>query len=103
MKADCLGPEPAAADIEEQGFGWKNKCGRGNGADTMTSGLEGAWTATPTAWTTSYLENLFNFEWEQTKSPAGAVQWIPKNGVAANLVPDARARARDRDTASRSR
>jgi catalase-peroxidase len=87
--ADCVGPEPAAAGIEQQGFGWENKCGTGNGADTITSGLEGAWSVSPTAWTTQYLDNLFAYEWVQTKSPAGAVQWIPADGQAANLVPDA--------------
>ncbi len=91
-KADpskCVGPEPAAAGVEEQGLGWKNKCGKGNGADTITSGLEGAWSVSPTQWTTQYLDNLFAFDWVQTKSPAGAIQWIPKDGQAANLVPDA--------------
>ncbi len=87
--ADCLGPEPAAAGIEEQGFGWTNKCGSGTGADAMTSGLEGAWTSTPTAWSVLYLDNLLRFEWKQTKSPAGATQWIPKDESAAVLVPDA--------------
>ena len=86
---DCTGPEPAAADIEEQGFGWTNKCGSGKGADTITSGLEGAWSANPVAWTTQYLDNLFGFEWVQTRSPAGAIQWIPDTEAAANLVPDA--------------
>ncbi len=86
---DCVGVEPAAAPVEEQGFGWKNKCGKGNAEDTVTSGLEGAWSVNPIAWTTQYLDNLFNFEWEKTKSPAGATQWIPVNGQAANLVPDA--------------
>ncbi len=86
---DCVGAEPAAAAIEEQGFGWTNKCGSGKGADTITSGLEGAWTVNPVQWTTNYLDNLFAFEWVQTKSPAGAIQWIPANGQAANLVPDA--------------
>ncbi len=86
---DCVGPEPAAAGIEEQGFGWQNKCGKGKAGDTITSGLEGAWSVTPTAWTTQYLDNLFAYDWEQTKSPAGAVQWVPKDGKAANLVPDA--------------
>ena len=85
----CVGPEPAAADLEEQGFGWTNKCGSGNGADTITSGLEGAWSVNPTAWTTQFLDNLFGFEWVKTKSPAGATQWIPADGQAANLVPDA--------------
>lgn len=88
-KADCVGVEPAAAPTEEQGFGWKNKCGKGNAEDTFTSGLEGAWSVDPTRFTTQYLDNLFNFEWVQTKSPAGAVQWIPKDGQASNLVPDA--------------
>jgi len=87
--ADCLGPEPAAAGMEEQGFGWTNKCGSGNGAEAMTSGLEGAWTSTPTAWSVLYLDNLLRFEWKQTKSPAGATQWIPTDESAANLVPDA--------------
>ena len=87
--ADCVGPAPAAADIEEQGLGWKNKCGKGHSEDTVTSGLEGAWTVTPTQWSINYLQNLFTFEWEQTRSPAGAIQWIPKDGAASNLVPDA--------------
>ena len=87
--ADCVGPEPAAAGIEEQGLGWMNKCGTGNAGDTITSGLEGAWTSTPTAWSMLYLDNLLRFEWVQTKSPAGAVQWIPKDETAATLVPDA--------------
>jgi len=85
----CVGPEPAAAGLEQQGFGWENKCGTGKGADTVTSGLEGAWSANPIAWTTQYLDNLFAYEWVQTKSPAGATQWVPKDGAAANLVPDA--------------
>ncbi|MYM64464.1 catalase/peroxidase HPI [Pseudomaricurvus sp. HS19] len=89
VKADCVGAEPAAADIEEQGFGWKNKCGTGKGADTFTSGLEGAWSANPTAWTTQYLDNLFAFEWVKSKSPAGAIQWVPKNADQAKFVPDA--------------
>jgi catalase-peroxidase len=87
--ADCVGPEPGAAAIEEQGFGWTNKCGKGNAEDTVTSGLEGAWTTTPVQWSMNYLGNLFAFEWVKTKSPAGATQWIPKNPAAANLVPDA--------------
>jgi catalase-peroxidase len=87
--SECVGPEPAAAGIEEQGFGWKNKCGRGNGGDTITSGLEGAWTMNPTQWTHQYLTNLFTYEWVKTKSPAGATQWIPKDDAAATLVPDA--------------
>jgi catalase-peroxidase len=85
----CVGKEPAAEGVEAQGFGWKNKCGKGHSEDTVTSGLEGAWTASPAAWTTQYLDNLFAFDWVQTKSPAGAIQWIPANGQAANLVPDA--------------
>lgn len=87
--ADCVGKEPAGASIEEQGFGWKNKCGKGHSEDTTTSGLEGAWTASPVQWTHMYLENLFKFEWKQTKSPAGATQWIPTDEAAANTVPDA--------------
>lgn len=86
---ECLGAEPAAAPVEEQGFGWKNKCGKGHSEDTITSGLEGAWSVNPTAWTMQYLDNLFGFEWEQTRSPAGAIQWIPVDGQASNLVPDA--------------
>ncbi len=86
---DCVGPEPAAAGIEEQGLGWKNKCGTGKGADTITSGLEGAWTATPTRWSMQYLSNLLAFEWEQKKIPSGAVLWVPKGGQLANAVPDA--------------
>ena len=85
----CVGPEPAAAGIEQQGLGWANTCGRGNAGDTVTSGLEGAWTSRPTMWTSEYLQNLFAYEWVQTKSPAGATQWIPANGQAANSVPDA--------------
>ncbi|MFU8814312.1 MAG: catalase/peroxidase HPI [Pseudomonadales bacterium] len=87
--SECLGPEPAAAGLEQQGFGWESKCGTGVGADAITSGLEGAWSANPIAWTTQFLDNLFAFEWVQTKSPAGAVQWVPADGQAANLVPDA--------------
>jgi catalase-peroxidase len=85
----CLGPEPAAAGVERQGFGWENKCGKGNAGDTVTSGLEGAWSAAPTKWSSQYLDNLFSFEWVQTKSPAGATQWIPANNQASSLVPDA--------------
>ncbi|WP_207062875.1 catalase/peroxidase HPI [Motiliproteus sp. SC1-56] len=87
--SDCVGPEPGAARIEQQGFGWENRCGSGKGADTITSGLEGAWSANPVAWTTQYLDNLFAYEWVKTKSPAGATQWIPADGQAANTVPDA--------------
>ena len=86
---ECVGPEPAAAGVEEQGFGWKNKCGTGKGVDTVTSGLEGAWTSAPTQWTMQYLANLYAFEWVQTRSPGGAVQWVPAGGQAATLVPDA--------------
>jgi catalase-peroxidase len=86
---DCVGREPAAASVEQQGLGWMNKCGTGQGADTITSGLEGAWTANPIAWTTMYLDFLLGFDWVQTKSPAGAIQWVPSDGSAANLVPDA--------------
>ena len=87
--ADCVGAEPAAAPIEEQGMGWKNKCGKGNAEDTVTSGLEGAWTQAPTQWTTLYLQNLLNNEWEQTKSPGGAIQWVPKDKDLHESVPDA--------------
>jgi catalase-peroxidase len=87
--SDCVGPEPAAAPLEQQGLGWANSCGKGNAEDTITSGLEGAWTAAPTSWTMMYLANLFAFEWEQTRSPGGAVQWVPKDGAAADTVPDA--------------
>jgi catalase-peroxidase len=85
----CVGDDPAAAGVEQQGFGWTNKCGSGKGGDTITSGLEGAWTANPIAWTTMYLDFLLGFEWEQTRSPAGAIQWIPRGGEAATIVPDA--------------
>ena len=88
-KASCLGAEPAANGTEAQGTGWQNKCGTGKGKDTVTSGLEGAWTANPTKFTMQYLNNLYGFEWEKTKSPAGAIQWIPKGGAGKNLVPDA--------------
>jgi catalase-peroxidase len=84
-----VGKEPAAAGIEEQGLGWKNTFGSGNGVNTITSGLEGAWTTTPTKWSNNYFENLFGFEWELTKSPAGAHQWKPKAGAGAGTVPDA--------------
>lgn len=85
----CVGVEPAGGNIEDQEFGWKNSCGKGHSEDTITSGLEGAWTATPTRWSMMYLANLFAYDWEMTRSPAGAVQWIPKDGQAANTVPDA--------------
>ncbi len=86
---DCLGPEPGAAPIEEQGFGWKSKCGKGHSEDTITSGLEGAWTQSPTQWSTLYLENLLNLEWKQARSPAGAIQWIPADELMHQTVPDA--------------
>lgn len=85
----CLEVEPAAGSIDQQGFGWKNNCGKGHSEDTVTSGLEGAWTATPTKWSMMYLANLFAYDWEMTESPAGATQWIPKDGQAAGTVPDA--------------
>ncbi len=88
-KADCVGPEPAAAAVEEQGLGWISKCGSGKGADTMTSGLEGAWTQAPTAWSILYLNNLLSLEWEQSKTPAGATLWVPKNKDFHSAVPDA--------------
>ncbi len=84
-----VGREPAGAAIEEQSMGWKNTFGSGHGVHTITSGLEGAWTTTPTKWSNNYFENLFGFEWELTKSPAGAHQWTPKNGAGAGTVPDA--------------
>ena len=84
-----VGPEPAAAGIEEQGLGWKNTFNSGHGVNTITSGLEGAWTTTPTKWSNNFFWNLFGYEWELTKSPAGAHQWIPKHGMGANTVPDA--------------
>jgi len=87
--ADHVGPEPEAASIEEQGFGWTSSYGTGSGADTITSGLEGAWTVTPVTWSANYLDNLYGFEWVQTKSPAGATLWIPDDPDAAELVPDA--------------
>jgi catalase-peroxidase len=87
--ADCVGPEPAAAPMEQQGLGWKNRCGKGHSEDTTTSGLEGAWTQAPTQWTTLYLSNLLNNEWEQTRSPAGAIQWTPADKALHNSVPDA--------------
>ncbi len=85
----CVGPEPGGASIEEQGLGWKNKCGKGHSEDTVTSGLEGAWTQAPTQWTTLYLQNLLGFEWEQTRSPAGAIIWVPTDKAAHKSVPDA--------------
>ncbi len=87
--ADNVGPEPEAAPLEEMGLGWKNKFGKGNAEDTITSGLEGAWTTTPRAWSHGYFTNLFAYEWELTKSPAGAQQWTPKGGAGKGTVPDA--------------
>jgi catalase-peroxidase len=84
-----IGPEPEAAGIEEQGLGWKNAFGTGKGGDAITSGLEGAWTSSPVKWGRGYFDNLFGYEWELTKSPAGAKQWTPKNGAGAGTVPDA--------------
>jgi catalase-peroxidase len=84
-----VGPEPEAAPIEEQGLGWKSTFGSGKGSDTTTSGLEGAWTSQPTKWDSEFLHNLFNYEWELVKSPAGAKQWAPKNAEAQGIVPDA--------------
>ena len=84
-----VGAEPAGASIEEQGLGWKNTYGTGNAGSTITSGLEGAWTTTPTKWSNNFFWNLFGYEWELTKSPAGAQQWIPKHGMGADTVPDA--------------
>ena len=84
-----VGAEPEAASIEEQGLGWKNRFGSGKGADTITSGLEGAWTSTPNKWSNQYFKNLFRFEWKLTKSPAGAHQWIPTDESVSRMVPDA--------------
>ena len=87
--AKNVGPEPEAATIEEQGLGWKNRFGKGNAQDTITSGLEGAWTSTPTAWSNDYFNNLFGYEWKLVKSPAGAWQWTPTDPAAQGTVPDA--------------
>ncbi len=87
--ADNVGPEPEAAPLEQQGFGWKSSYGSGKAGDAITSGLEGAWTPAPTTWDNGYFETLFSFEWEQTESPAGAKQWKPTDPAAADLVPDA--------------
>ncbi len=84
-----VGREPEGAPIEEQGLGWKNSLGNGVGVNTISSGLEGAWTTNPAKWDVEYLENLFKYDWELTKSPAGAQQWKPKNGASAGTVPDA--------------
>ena len=83
-----VGPEPEGAAIEDQGFGWKNKFGAGKGNDAITSGIEVIWTTTPTKWSNNFFQNLFGFEWELTKSPAGAFQWTPKGGAGADTVPD---------------
>ena len=88
-EASHVGPEPEGAPIEEQGLGWRNSYGSGKGVHTITSGLEGAWSKEPTKWTNNYLDNLFDFEWELTSSPAGAYQWRPKNEAAEDTVPDA--------------
>jgi catalase-peroxidase len=87
--ADCVGKEPAAQGVEAQGFGWKNSCGTGVGKDATTSGLEGAWTATPINWSSNYLDNLYAFEWKLTTSPAGAKLWEPVNAEQVKFVPDA--------------
>ncbi|HTU41998.1 MAG TPA: peroxidase family protein, partial [Candidatus Aquilonibacter sp.] len=89
VPADYVGNEPEGANIEEQGLGWKNKLGKGCGADTIGSGLEVIWTTTPTKWSNNFFDNLFKYDWELTKSPAGAHQWTPKNGAGAGTVPDA--------------
>lgn len=89
-----VGPEPEGAGLEEQGFGWINSFGKGNAEDTITSGLEGAWTSTPTEWSNGYFDNLFEYEWELTKSPAGAHQWTPKDAEAKGTVPDAHVASR---------
>ncbi len=87
--SECIGVEPEGGSIEQQGLGWKNSCGTGNGSDTVTSGLEGAWTINPVAWTHNYLQNLYTFDWVQSQSPAGAIQWVPSDESASSLVPDA--------------
>src|SRR6202521_5642957 len=89
IPADYVGPEPEAADIQDQGLGWKNEFGKGFGADTIGSGLEVIWTQTPTKWSNNFFTNLFTYDWELTKSPAGAHQWTPKNGAGNGTVPDA--------------
>ncbi len=94
VKQDHVGPDPAAAPIEKQGLGWENKAGTGAGGDSFTSGLEGAWSANPVRWTSQFLDNLFGYEWELSKSPAGKFQWVPAGGQAAGLVPDAHDRSK---------
>jgi catalase-peroxidase len=89
VPAQYVGPDPEAANIEDQGLGWKNKLGKGHGGDTIGSGLEVIWTTTPTKWSNNFFTNLFSYEWELTKSPAGAHQWTPKNGAGNDTVPDA--------------
>jgi len=89
IPAQYVGAEPEGGEIEDQGFGWKNKFGKGCGADTIGSGLEVTWTTTPAKWSNNFFENLFSFDWELTKSPAGAHQWTPKNGAGKGTVPDA--------------
>ena len=89
IASKCVGVEPGAAGLEEQGFGWKNKCGKGHSEDTVTSGLEGAWTQAPTQWTSLYLSNLLQYEWKQSRSPAGAIIWIPTDESLHRVVPDA--------------
>ncbi|WP_443477872.1 catalase/peroxidase HPI [Novosphingobium aerophilum] len=86
---ECVGADPSGASVEQQGLGWANKCGKGNAEDTVTSGLEGAWSVDPVKFTTQYLDNLYGFDWVKTKSPAGATQWIPSDASAGQLVPDA--------------
>merc|ERR1719476_1204219 len=84
-----VGPDPRGAAVEDQGFGWKSTFGTGKGEDAITSGLEGAWTSNPTQWDNGYFENMFKYDWEKTKSPAGATQWIPTDPSAKETVPDA--------------
>ena len=92
--ASHVGKEPEGAPLEQMGLGWKNSFGKGNAEDTITSGIEGAWTSTPTRWSHEYIKNLWSYDWELTKSPAGAHQWTPKNGAAAGTVPDAHVASR---------
>ncbi len=89
VPAEYVGPEPAATDVEDMGLGWRNSYGKGHSEHTYTSGLEGAWSRTPTKWSHDFFKHLFEYEWELTKSPAGAWQWTPKNGAGAGTVPDA--------------
>jgi len=94
--ATLVGPEPEGASIEDQGFGWKSKFGTGKGDDAITSGIEVTWTTTPTKWSNTFFKHLFEYEWELTKSPAGANQWKPKNGAGAGSVPDAHDKSKHR-------